>query len=100
MKIEDLFEDNQDQSALDDKVYKSLEGEVETFAKDESREWPNALAVVHDAYEVCHVERPTPAMRDAWIQYEALITLAVQYLNKHRPNGNWRVTASTSKVKL
>lgn len=100
MKVSELFEAGEDQSELDDATFDSLRHELEQLAKDPNKEWPSSLAMVHDAYEVCNVERPTPAMRGAWAQYETLITNAVQYLNKYRPKGNWRVTMSTSKVTL
>lgn len=100
MKVKELFEDGSDESRLDDTIFKSLQHELQQLAKDPDKEWPSSLALVHDAYEVCNVERPTPAMRDAWAQYEMLITNAVQYLNKYRPDGHWRVTVATSKVKL
>lgn len=105
MKVNELFkplplvESGQDKSELDQTTYDSIKSELETLAKDTQREYPTALAVVHDAYEIANVERPTPAMRDAWYQYEALISLAVQYLGKYRPEGNWRLTSATTKVR-
>lgn len=101
MKVRELFnlrESDADLSELDDTTYNSIVHELETLAKDEEKEWPTALALVHDAYEIADVERPTPAMRGGWAQYETLITLAVQYLAKHRPDANWRLTTATSKA--
>jgi hypothetical protein len=92
-----LLENKVDHSELDATTYDSIKSEVESLAKDENSEFPTALALVHDAYEIANVERPTPAMRDGWAQYEALIALAVQYLAKYRPDGNWRLTTATSK---
>ena len=101
MKIVELFDrltESDDQSALDSQVYANLQNEMTKQAKDQSKEWPNSLALVHDAYEVAGVERPTPAMRAAWTQYEELIVMAVQLLNKYHPDGKWRVTTSSSKL--
>jgi hypothetical protein len=100
MKLHDLLKESEDHSELAPDVYKSLQSEIDTLAKDAESEWPNALALLHDAYEVVGVERPTPAMRAAWNQYEDLMTIAVQCLNKHKPNGNWRVTHITTKDKV
>jgi len=101
MKIAQLFNhlnESDDQSALESKTYTAIQNEMTTQAKDESKEWPNSLALVHDAYQVVGVERPTPAMRAAWTQYEEFIVLAVQLLNKYHPDGNWRVTTASSKI--
>lgn len=103
MKVSELYslkESETDMSQLDQATYDSIKSEIEGLAKDEEKEWPTALALIHDAYEIANVERPTPAMRDAWAQYETLISLAVQYLGKYRPDGNWRLTCATSDVKI
>lgn len=99
-EIHALRESEADMSELDEKTYDSIKHEIETLAKDDTKEWPTALALVHDAYEIANVERPTPAMRDGWAQYETLITMAVQYLGKYRPDGNWRMTTASSKVNV
>jgi hypothetical protein len=96
-EIVGLCEDRADMSALDDTTFDSIKHEVQTLAKDQEKEYPTALALVHDAYEIAQVERPTPSMRDGWIQYETIISLAVEYLAKFRPDGDWRLTTATSK---
>jgi hypothetical protein len=103
MKVNEIFGLNEagpvDQSELDDTTYDAIKHELDVLSKEEEREFPTALALVHAAYEATDVERPTPAMRGGWIQYETLITLAVQILAKNRPDGNWRLTTATSKAK-
>jgi hypothetical protein len=57
--------------------------------------WANALDLVHKAYEVAGVQRPTPDMQDAWKQYEENITYAVQQLAKARGvDADWRTTSA------
>lgn len=56
--------------------------------------WGNALHLVHKAYEVAGVQRPTPDMPDLWKQYEENIQIAVKELSKERGiDGQWRMTA-------
>jgi len=56
--------------------------------------WANALHLVHKAYEVAQVQRPTPDMKDLWKQYEENIQIAVNELSKERGiDGEWRMTA-------
>lgn len=97
MKICDLFENDGDDSELPQAQIDALVHELQELAKSDEQEFPSALALVHDAYKICNVERPAPSMRGAWAQYEKCITLAVQYLGKFKPDGNWRATTATSK---
>lgn len=56
--------------------------------------WANALQLVHKAYEVAHVQRPTPDMKELWKQYEEIIQFAVKELAKTRGiDGSWRMSA-------
>jgi hypothetical protein len=56
--------------------------------------WSNALHMVHKAYQVAGVQRPTPDMEELWKQYEQNIEIAVKELSKQRGIGaNWRMTA-------
>lgn len=97
MKILDLFEMDGDDSELSEHNFNALLHELEELSKDESRTFASALAMVHEAYRICDVERPAPSMRGAWAQYEQCITAAVQYLGKHQPKGTWRITTATSQ---
>lgn len=96
MKITDLFETEGDQSELPKEKYEAIMRELEELAKDESREFASALAMVHEAYRICDIERPSPSMRGGWDQYEKCIGVAVQYLGKYKPDGNWRTTTTAS----
>lgn len=71
-----------------------IEKLIRDGAKDQEQKWVNALELVHKAYEVAQVERPTPDMSNAWKQYEEMINLAVKQLAKHRGiEGDWRMSA-------
>ena len=55
--------------------------------------WTNALEIVHWAYEKSNIERPQPYMRNAWKQYEDVISHAVRMLARFRGlDGDWRVS--------
>ena len=60
---------------------------IKKGAMDPEHDWTNALDLVHRAYEVADVERPTPSMRDAWSQYEDIILFAVTMLQKATDKG-------------
>lgn len=96
MKLNELFEEKEEvvSDDLPPEVIESLKKEITSLAKDTQQQWTNALQLVQQAYEHCDVERPTPAMRDAWRQYEEFITQAVHALNKYQPNGDWRMIAA------
>ena len=82
---------------LDVPTIKALEKKIKDGARDLDQMWPNALALVHKAYEVLNVERPTPKMVSAWSQYEDLIALAVRELAKARgDDASWRATDVTT----
>lgn len=96
MKLQDLHTvalKEGDGSELPPQVQEAIKREITSLAKDTDQQWNNALELVHQAYEHCDAERPTPAMRDAWREYEDFITLAVQQLAKYQPDGNWRTTS-------
>ena len=59
------------------------------------QKWANALHLVHKAYEVANIQRPTPDMKELWKQYEENIEYAVKELSKaHGIDGAWRMTAA------
>lgn len=97
MKMRELFEAEGDESELPQAQIDALLHELQELAKSDEQEFPSALALVHDAYKICNVERPSPSMRAAWAQYEKCITLAVQYLSKFKPDGKWRATTASTK---
>jgi hypothetical protein len=72
-----------------------LQKNVRDGASDIKQKWANALELVHKAYEVAGVSRPTPDMRKGWKQYEENLTYAVQQLAKFRGmDGDWRMSSS------
>lgn len=96
MKLQDLYPvtlKEGDGSELPPQVQEAIKREITTLAKDAEQQWHNALQLVQQAYDHCDAERPTPAMRDAWREYEDYITLAVQQLAKYQPDGNWRTNS-------
>ena len=87
----------EDLSALPKDKFDELQDLIKSGAKN-SGEWPNALALVHRVYDASKIQRPTPAMRAGWDQYNELISLAVKELsNEHGIDGNWRMISSSLK---
>lgn len=87
LEAEDLSKLNQDR--IDE-----LEKLIRDGAKDLEQEWANALELVHKAYEVAQIQRPTPDMEGAWKQYEDLLSYAVKELAKHRGlDAKWRMSS-------
>jgi len=79
--------------ALSSTQFDQLKSLVTKGAK-ESDDWSNALELVHKAYEVAQVQRPTPDMKAAWKQYDELISLAVSSLSKaYGLSGDWRMSS-------
>lgn len=98
MKIHDLFEMDGDQSELPTEKFDAIMHELQELSKDHTRSFASALAMVHEAYRICDIERPSPSMKGAWTQYEKAIQAAVQYLGKNNPDGNWRLTSAGPKT--
>lgn len=83
-----------DLSKLPHETINEIEKLIRGGAKDKDQDWANALELVHKAYEVAQVQRPTPDMNDAWEQYEELLSYAVKELAKHRGlDGKWRMSS-------
>ena len=65
--------------------------------------WANALDLVHRAYHVAEVDRPLPAMKTAWKQYQELITFAVEQLqqatDKLVRDDSWKMMGTNSDVR-
>lgn len=88
------IQEGKDLSALPEDIMKELQKNIRDGAKDTNQLWANALELVHQAYLVAGVDRPTPDMREAWKQYEANIQYSVQQLSKTRGlNGDWRMSS-------
>ncbi len=87
--------------ALPEDVMKELQKNIKTGAKDLNAKWSNALQLVHKAYEVSGVQRPTPDMPNAWKQYEQNLHYAVTQLSHFRGlKGDWRMSSSIFRESL
>jgi|SRR5271157_1290265 len=84
-----------DPEELPPDVMSEVQKNIRDGAKDVQQKWSNALELVHKAYEVAAVQRPTPDMRKGWKQYEENLTYAVQQLAKFRGmDADWRMSSS------
>lgn len=87
--------EEEDPEMLPPDVMSELQKNIRDGAKDIQQKWANALELVHKAYEVAGVDRPTPDMRKGWKQYEENLTYAVQQLAKFRGmDGDWRMSSA------
>lgn len=85
-----------DLSMLPSDIMSEIQYKIRRGSQDIKQKWANALELVHKAYEVVGVQRPTPEMKDAWKQYEQNIQYAIQRLAKDRGmDGDWRMSSST-----
>ena len=95
--LRDLYSltEGDDLSTLPEDTMNELHKNITDGAKDQEQKWANALELVHKAYEVAAVQRPTPDMRSAWKQYEENLQFAVEQLAKFRGiDGDWRMSSS------
>lgn len=91
--IDFLITENEDLSALPDKVLKEIRTNIRKGASDLLQQWRDALELVHTAYHVSQIRRPTPDQKAAWKQYMDLIKYGVQQLRNTRGvKGGWRVS--------
>lgn len=98
MRFAEFLEENtykrEDMSKLPPATIDEIQRLIREGAKNTEEQWANALELVHKAYEIASVERPTPDMSDAWKQYEEMLQLAVKELAKARGiDGDWRMSA-------
>ena len=97
--VDDLTSRAEQPNTLPDSTMKALQKLIRDGARPnketgQHEPWANALHLVHKAYEVGQVQRPTPDMKDLWKQYEENIEYAVKELSKERGiDGAWRMTA-------
>ena len=84
-----------DLSALPEDVIKELKKLIKDGAQDLEKKWANALELVHQAYKVAGVERPSPAERSAWEEYEEMLVIGVEELAKARKDtdSDWRMSS-------
>ena len=84
-----------DLSRLPQDVMTAIKSNIRKGAEDLKQKWANALELVHKAYEIEGVQRPTPDMDAAWKQYEENLQYAVQQLAKNRGmDDDWRMSSS------
>ena len=98
MRFKEFLEENsykrEDMSKLPPSTMDDIQRSIREGAKNVEEQWANALELVHKAYEVAEVQRPTPDMKDGWKQYEENLQLAVKELAKARGiDGDWRMSA-------
>lgn len=88
-----LIQESTDLSAIPDSVYNEIKSNVRKGAKDLAQQWRDALELLHRAYYVTGVRRPTPTQKGGWKQYEELIQFAVKQLRATRGvDGKWRTS--------
>lgn len=90
-----LLEQNGDLTELPEDDMKEIQANIRKGAEDKEQQWSNALELVHKAYEVSGIQRPTPDMRGAWKQYETNIAYSISQLSKYQGlDGSWRMSSS------
>lgn len=96
-----LLEKGDALNALPEDTFNDIQKRIKDGAKDLDQYWANALELVHKAYEVEAVQRPTPDLKDAWEQYEENIAYAVEQLAKYRGlDGDWRMSSQIFREAL
>lgn len=89
-----LLTEKEDVSLLPDAVIGEIKKKIREGAKDLVQMWKDALELVHTAYHVSNIRRPTPDEKGAWKQYEELIRFGVRQLAATRGiDGPWRTSA-------
>lgn len=88
---------NEADKSQDTRLPASVIGEIASLvrkgAKDLAQAWKNAVELVHTAYHVANVKRPTPDQKGAWKQYEDLLRTGVKALADTRGlSGDWRLS--------
>lgn len=90
-----IIEKSEDLSKLPKDVMTAIKSNIRKGAEDLQQKWANALELVHKAYEIEGVQRPTPDMDSAWKQYEENLQYAVQQLAEARGmDDDWRMSSS------
>lgn len=88
------FNEGDDLDSISSDMMKDIQKNIKDGAKDQEQMWANALELVHKAYEVAGVERPSPDLKNAWKQYEENLQLSVAQLAKERGmDSDWRMSS-------
>ena len=91
--IDHLITEGDDITLLPERVIGEIKSNIRKGAQDLEQKWKNALELVHKAYQVANVRRPTPDQKGAWKQYEQMIQHGVRMLVASRGlNGEWRTS--------
>lgn len=91
--IDHLINEGDDITLLPERVIGEIKSNIRKGAQDLAQKWKNALELVHKAYQVANVRRPTPDQKGAWKQYEQMIQHGVRQLVATRGlNGEWRTS--------
>ncbi len=87
---------SKDLSILPEDVIKEIKKNIRDGATDLEYEWSNALELIHQAFKIAGVERPTPSEREAWKQYEELLQYGVKELADARASfdSSWRMSST------
>jgi len=87
---------SKDLSILPEDVIKEIKKNIRDGATDLDYEWSNSLELVHQAYKVAGVERPTPSEREAWRQFEEMLQYGVKELADARIDfdSSWRMSST------
>jgi len=81
--------------AIPEDAFAEVQKNIKNGAKDLDQDWANALDLVHKAYDVSGVQRPTPDLKNAWKQYETNLQFAVEQLAKFRGmEADWRMSSA------
>ena len=84
-----------DDTRLPQSVVGEITGLIRKGAKDLKQAWKNVFELVHTAYHVANVQRPTPDQKGAWKQYEDMLKVGVKALADTRGlSGPWRSSAT------
>lgn len=62
-------------------------------SNDLTQQWKNALELTNKAFQVMQLPIPLPEQKEAWNQYQTLLSYSVRNLARTRgQTGNWRLT--------
>lgn len=87
--------EKKDDTRLPSSVIGELSSLIKKGAKDLAQAWKNVFELVHTAYHVANVRRPTPDQKGAWQQYEEMLKVGVKALADTRGlSGTWRSSAT------
>lgn len=87
------IEEAEEDTRLPANVVRELTTLIRKGANDVEQAWKNAYELVNTAYAVANVQRPFPAEKGAWKQYEELLAVGVKALaNSRGLTGDWRMT--------